>query len=201
MPRTLEFFFDLMSPYSFLASTQLEALGQRTGATVRWRVMYLPGVMKATGNQGPTAVAAKAMYSLKDINDWAKHYKLPPVELPDPFPFVSTNADRLAIAIEELDPAKSIEFCKQMFKRIWLERANCNDPAVISVLLLSLGLDAPALLERIKQEDLKAKLKGNTDEAIERGAFGAPTFFVGDEMFVGNDRLMFVEQALMRQAL
>ncbi len=160
--------------------------------------MYLPGVMKATGNQGPTSVAAKAMYALKDINDWARHYQLPPIELPDPFPFVATNADRLAIAIEESDPKKSIGFCKLMFKRIWLERADCNDPAVLSVALLSLGLDAPALLERIKQEDLKAKLKANTDEAVARGAFGAPTFFVGEEMFVGNDRLMFVEQALLQ---
>jgi 2-hydroxychromene-2-carboxylate isomerase len=196
MGKSLDFFFDLMSPYSYLAATQVPALAERTGATVHWRPLYLPGVMKATGNHGPTAIAAKAMYSFKDCNDWAKHYGLPELRLPDDFPFISVTADRCAMVAEE--QGKLIPFVQRMFRKIWAEGGNCNDPAVIAQVLTEVGLDPEATLARAGTEEIKAKLRKNTDEAIERGAYGVPTFYVGDEMFVGNDRLMFVEKALTK---
>lgn len=185
-----------MSPYSYLASTQVSALAERTNATLRWRPLYLPGVMKATGNTGPTSIAAKAMYSFKDLNDWAKVYQLPPIELPDHFPFTAVLANRVGLVAEE--QGKLPEYAQKMFSRIWAERADCNDPAMVGGVLGQLGLDAEAVIARAGTEEIKARLKKNTDEAVERGAFGVPTFYVGDEMFVGNDRLHFVEQALKR---
>ncbi|MBS1148804.1 MAG: oxidoreductase [Myxococcaceae bacterium] len=185
-----------MSPYSYLASTQVEAIAERTNATLRWRPLYLPGVLKATGNTGPTSVAAKAMYAFKDVNDWAQHYRLPPIELPDNFPFTAVLANRVALVAEE--QGKIGEYSQKMFTRIWSERADCNDPAMIAGVLGQLGLDAEAVIARAGSDDIKARLKANTEEAVERGAFGVPTFYVGEEMFVGNDRLTFVEQALKR---
>jgi 2-hydroxychromene-2-carboxylate isomerase len=194
MGKSLEFFYDFMSPYSYLAATQLAELAQRTFATVRWRPLYLPGVMKATGNMGPTAVAAKAMYTLKDLNDWARHYKLPPVNLPNQFPFTAVLANRCALVAEE--HGQIAAFTLRMFKLIWADQGDCNDRAALCAVLTEVGLDAEAVMARAGTEEVKAKLRQNTEEAIERGAFGVPTFYVGDQMFVGNDRLMFVERAL-----
>ena len=185
-----------MSPYSYLAATQLTALSERTGATVRWRPLYLPGVLKATGNAGPTTVMTKALYMFKDLNDWAKHYGLPPVMIPSNFPFISALADRCALVAE--DHGKIVPYTLRRFKRIWAEQGDCNDVAVLSAVLTEVGLDAAATIAAAGTDEVKARLKKNTDEAIERGAFGVPTFYVGDEMFVGNDRLAFVEQALMK---
>lgn len=194
--RVVEFYFDLMSPFSYLAATRIDAIAASAGAEAHWKPFFLPGVMKATGNRGPTEIMAKAIYSLKDLNDWAKHLGLPPVELPDEFPFISLTADRLAFVAGE--HGKLREWCLRMFKKIWAERKDCNDVEVLTAELKAIGLDPAAAFERAKAEEIKAKLKANTDEAIERGAFGAPTFYVDGEMFVGNDRLMFVEQALRR---
>lgn len=187
-----------MSPYSYLASTRVLAVAERTKAALRWRPLYLPGVMKATGNTGPTSIAAKAMYNFKDLNDWTRHYGLPPIELPDNFPFTAVLANRVALVAEE--QGKIAEYSTKMFARIWAERADCTDPLMIAGLLGQLGLDAEAVIARAGSEEIKARLKQNTDEAVERGAFGVPTFYVGEEMFVGNDRLQFVEQALARVA-
>jgi 2-hydroxychromene-2-carboxylate isomerase len=194
--RSVEFYFDLMSPFSYLAATRIDAIAAAAGAEAHWKPFFLPGVMKATGNRGPTETFAKALYAHKDLNDWARHLNLPVIELPDTFPFLALTADRLAFVAAE--HGKMREWCQRMFKSIWVQRADCNDPAVLTAELTAIGLDPVASLERAKADDIKAKLKANTDEAVEKGAFGAPTFFVDGEMFVGNDRLMFVEAALKR---
>ena len=191
--KRLEFLFDLMSPYSYLAATRLPGLAQRTGATVTWVPVYLPGVMRAVGNRGPTEVAPKGVYTFKDINDWASHYGLPAIWLPDEFPFQAAAANRLCIAAGEKGPALALV----LFRKIWAERRDASDQAMQREALTEVGLDAAALLERGQSEEVRAQLKANTDEAVARGAYGVPTFYVErDLMFVGNDRLMFVEKAL-----
>jgi 2-hydroxychromene-2-carboxylate isomerase len=194
MGKSLEFLFDLMSPYSYLAATQLTAVGERTGAAVKWVPVYLPGIMRATGNRGPTAVPPKAVYTFKDVNDWARHYGLPPIELPDDFPFQAAAADRLCLVADE--QGKGAAFALAMFRQIWAARCNANDPAVMESALKEAGLDPPTALARGRSDEIRTLLKANTDAAVSRGAYGVPTFFVGEEMFVGNDRLMFVEKAL-----
>ena len=184
-----------MSPYSYLAATRLDGLRSRTNATVTWVPVYLPGIMRAVGNRGPMEVQAKGVYAFKDINDWAKHYGLPEILLPDEFPFQAAQALRLCLVAEE--HGKGPAFALAMFRRIWAERRNANDEATLREALGEVGLDVEQGLSRGQSDEIRAKLKANTEGAVSRGAFGVPTFFVGgDEMFVGNDRLHFVEKAL-----
>jgi len=184
-----------MSPYSYLAATQLHGLAQRTSATITWVPVYLPGVMRATGNRGPTEVVPKGIYLFKDINDWAKHYGLPEIWLPDEFPFQAAAGNRLVLAAEEQGRGK--ELALALFKKIWAQRKNANDESTWRDALGEVGLDADATIARSQSEEVRARLKANTEMAVARGAFGVPTFWVDkEEMFVGNDRLFFVEKAL-----
>jgi 2-hydroxychromene-2-carboxylate isomerase len=194
--KSVDFIFDLMSPYSYLAASQLEALEKRTGATFNWSPIFLPGLMKAVGNKGPLEVPFKAFYAIKDVNDWAKLYGLPKILPPAEFPFHAVAAQRAFIAAAE--HGKGPAFGLAMFRLIWHERRAANDEAVLTRALDAAGLDPKAALERSKTDPVKEKLRASTDAAIERKVFGVPTFFVGDEMFVGNDRLTFVEKALCR---
>ncbi|MBL8949259.1 MAG: 2-hydroxychromene-2-carboxylate isomerase [Myxococcaceae bacterium] len=195
MGKSLEFLFDLMSPYSYLAATQIPGLAQRTSASVTWVPVYLPGVMRATGNRGPTDVAPKAIYTFKDLNDWARHYGLPQIVLPDEFPFQAAAGDRLVLAAAEA--GKGPELALALYRKIWAERQNANDDATLRDAVTEVGLDPAVLMPRAQSDEVRARLKANTERAVERGALGCPTFFVdGDQMFVGNDRLMFVEKAL-----
>jgi 2-hydroxychromene-2-carboxylate isomerase len=140
-------------------------------------------------------VVPKGIYSFKDINDWAKHYGLPEIWLPDEFPFQAAVANRLCLAAGE--QGKLSELALALFTKIWAERRNANDESTWRDAVAAVGLDAAALIARGQSEEIRSKLKANTDEAVARGAFGVPTFYVEkEEMFVGNDRLMFVEKAL-----
>lgn len=197
MSSAVEFFFDFMSPYSYLAATRIEAMVAAVGATVTWRPCFLPGLMKATGNRGPAEIPAKALYVLKDVNDWAEHLGLPPVILPDTFPFLATQANRCALVAN--DEGKGAVFARAMFDAIWRDRRDPNDPAVLAEVLTQVGLDATKVLEVAGSPASKDRLRAATDEAVAKGAFGVPTFFVGDEMFVGNDRLDFLVKRLARR--
>ncbi len=194
MAKKLEFYFDLMSPFAYLAMTQLDALALRTKSTVEWKPVYLPGIFKASGNSGPTGVLAKAIYQVKDLNDWAKHYHLPPITLPDRFPVASALANRVALVLE---PGLVGDFAQHLAPRIWHENVDASVPEVVAQSLTVIGVtDAAAIIAKASTPELKDLLRVKTDEVIARGAYGVPTFFVGDEMFVGNDRLHFVEKAL-----
>jgi 2-hydroxychromene-2-carboxylate isomerase len=191
-----DFLFDVMSPFSYLASTQLDAVAKRTGATFRWVPVHLPGVIRDSGNKAPLEIPAKALYFFKDCNDWAGHYGLPPIVMPDDFPSSGAAAGRAMLAADEL--GRGSAFGAAMFKAVWVDHRSTKDEAVIAAALTAVGLDAAKCLERSKSDELREKLKANTKDAVDRGAFGVPTFFVGGEMFVGNDRLTFVEKALCR---
>src|SRR5581483_2130920 len=164
-----------MSPYAYLAATQLEAVGRRTGATFNWFPIYLPGLMKAVGNKGPLEVPFKALYAMKDVNDWAKHYGLPELQIPSDFPFTAVIAQRAFIAAAER--GKGPAFALAMYRSIWAEGKSPRDEAVIASALSEAGLDVAACLERSKNEEVKARLKANTEAAVERSVFGVPTFF------------------------
>ena len=193
MPKTLQFYFDLMSPYSYLAATQVEAVVARTSGSLKWRPVYLPGVFKATGNTGPTAVMAKAMYTLKDLNDWAQWLKLRPMVLPSTFPFIAAQADRVALMLDE---ALVGRFVRHLGARIWHDGADCSQPEVLAEAISAVGADPVATMASAQTQEAKDRLRASTDELVERNGYGVPTFFIGDEMFVGNDRLHFVERAM-----
>jgi len=193
MARRLEYFFDYVSPYSYLADSQVPALVHRTGAELVHRPFLLGGVMKAAGNSPPATVAAKARYMPTDIARWLRRYGLG-FEFNPHFPVNTVKAMRGAlVALEQgVFPA----YHQAMFRAMWLEKKNLGDEAVLGAVIEAAGLDAGAILARAGEDAVKERLRANTEEAVARGAFGAPTFFVGDGMFFGNDRLDFVEEAL-----
>ena len=195
--RQLEFFFDFMSTFSYLAAMRVEDVAARSSAQVRWRPCYLPGILKATGNRAPIEIPAKAMYALQDATRWAAHLKLPPFVLPEPFPFNSAQANRVALVLERSGALPP--FAKAMYRRLFAEGADGASVEVIGGVLASLGHNVADVLAAANGDDVRAQLKENTEEAVRRGAFGLPTFFVGEDMFVGNDRLDFVERALTSQ--
>jgi 2-hydroxychromene-2-carboxylate isomerase len=196
MSRVVEFFFDFMSPYSYLAATRVEAVVAPAGASVRYRPCFLPGVLRATGNRGPAEIPAKLAHTFKDLSDWTEALGLPPLQVPATFPFLTTQANRAALVA--IDEGQGNAFVRPMFEAIWRDGRDGSDEGVIAEVLTAAGLDAARVLAAASSPALKERLKAATDEAVARGAYGVPTFFLGDEMFVGNDRLDFVARRLAR---
>jgi 2-hydroxychromene-2-carboxylate isomerase len=193
MARTLEFYFDYGSPYSYLADTQVEAIAQRAGAALERKPMLLGGVFKATGNQSPAELPAKSKWSAFDMPMWAHHYGVP--FKPNPHFPVNTLALMRGAAAAQLDGLFD-RYHPAMFKAMWVDGRNLNDIKEVAAVLTEAGLDAARFGQRIQDQDAKDRLKATSDEAVARGVFGAPTLFVDDMMFFGNDRLPFVELAL-----
>lgn len=193
MSKTVEFFFDFVSPATYLAFTQLPKIAARTDAEIAYKPFLLGGVLKAAGNQTPMSVPAKAAWMLKDLERFAKRYRVDLTFNPH-FPFRTIELMRGAIWAQEIN--KLAVYSETMFKAIWADALNVGDESVVRELLTSIKLDPAEFQEAISKQDIKDKLRANTDDAVNRGAFGAPTFFVEDEMFWGQDRLDFVEEAL-----
>lgn len=191
--RELEFFYDFVSPYSYLASTRVEAVAARAGATIRWRPFLLGGVFKATGNRAPIETPAKGPYMWRDLLRWATRLGVP-FAMPATFPVSSVLSLRTALAVEQR--GKLVPFTHAMYRAYWAEGQDLSQPEVVAKVASSVGLDGSAMVEAAAEQ--KAALAAQTQDAIDRGAFGAPTFFVAGDMFVGNDRLDFVEEALGR---
>ena len=195
MPGTLEYFFDYASPYSYLANSQVAGLLERTGAEIVYKPMLLGGLMVATGNSPPATVPAKGPYMAQDIARWLERYELPFAFNPH-FPPRTITALRATLVALEEDPARFAALKDAIFGAVWVDKLDPNDREALAAVIESAGFDAAHLLERCGDQAIKDQLKANTEEATERGAFGAPTFYIGDQMFFGNDRLDFVEAAL-----
>lgn len=196
MERQVDFYFDVVSPYSYLAFGRVERICQEAGAELVLRPMLLGAVHNAVGITAPIEVRSKASYQLRDIQRWAEYYGLP-MRFPEPFPFRTLKTMRAAVAGEDLEP-----FVREAFALYWeeggapkgMEEADEDGP--VREVARRIGRDPEEVLEKAASGEAKEALKGATAEALERGVFGAPAFFVGDEMFWGNDRLHFVEAAL-----
>jgi 2-hydroxychromene-2-carboxylate isomerase len=193
MARTLEFYFDYGSPYSYLADSQVEAIAKRAGAVLARKPMLLGGVFKATGNASPMTVELKSKWSAFDLPMWARFYGVPFNRNPH-FP-VNTLALMRGAAAAQIDGLFE-RYHPAMYKAMWVDGRNLNDIKEVAAVLTAAGLDAQKFGNRIQDQDVKDRLKSTTDDAVARGVFGAPTMFVGDLMFFGNDRLPFVEMAL-----
>jgi 2-hydroxychromene-2-carboxylate isomerase len=192
--KRVEFFFDLSSPYSYLAATQLPSLCRRNGAELVYRPMVLYAVFRAAGNTLPAEVPHKARWMGQDLMRWAKHYGIP-FRMSSHFPVNAIKAMRLIL----VDEAKAQAVTDAAFAAMWAEDRNIAAEAELRAIATAGGLDADAALRAIEEPRIKDQLRANTDEAIARGTFGAPAIFVGDELFWGNDRLSFVEAALTEQ--
>ena len=191
--KAVDFFFDLSSPYSYMASTQLPQICARAGAELRYRPMVLHAVFQATGNTMPARVEAKARWMFADLARWAQQYGVP-FRMSSHFPVNAIKAERMIL----VDPGKAQAVADAAFAAMWADDRNLGDAAVLHDIARQAGLDPEQAMKAIEEPRIKEQLKANTDEAIKRGVFGAPAIFVGDDLFWGNDRLHFVEELLRK---
>ena len=195
MSKTAEFFFDVGSPAAYLAWTQLPGLCHGTGARIDCRPMLLGGVFQATGNQSPTSVPAKGKYMMADLQRHAQRYGVPFMHNPH-FPINTLSLMRGATALQMQQPERFDAYVDAVFRAIWVDQKNMNDPQVVAAVLQEAGFDPAALLAQAADPQVKERLKAMTQDAVARGVFGAPTFFVDGHMFWGQDRLDFVKEML-----
>ncbi|HEN8710697.1 2-hydroxychromene-2-carboxylate isomerase [Pseudomonas putida] len=195
MSKTVEFFFDLGSPASYLAWTQLPALCVRHGATLRYRPMLLGGVFQATGNASPVMIPAKGRYMFTDLGRFAARYGVP-FGLPPGFPINTLALMRGLVGTQLRTPERFEALLAALFNGLWAQRRNLGDAAVLEQVLAENGFTAAEFQLLTGDAEVKAALKQATEEAVERGVFGAPTCFVDGQMYFGQDRLDFVADAL-----
>ncbi|MEO7337666.1 MAG: 2-hydroxychromene-2-carboxylate isomerase [Caldimonas sp.] len=195
MDRQIEHFFDFGSPTSYLAWTQLPKIAAATGAAIRWRPMLLGGVFKATGNSSPVTVPAKGRWMNADIARWARRYDVPFAFNPH-FPINTLTLMRGAAGILQRQPQDFERYLETIFPAMWCTPKNLGDIEVLGGVLAGAGFDPAAFGALVADPEVKARLVATTEEAVGRGVFGAPTTFVGDQMFFGQDRLDFVREAL-----
>jgi 2-hydroxychromene-2-carboxylate isomerase len=193
--KDLEFYFDVGSPASYLAWTQVPRIARETGATVHYRPMLLGGVFQATGNRSPMEVPLKSHWMKNDLARFAQRYGVPYRHNPH-FPINTLMLMRVAIGLQMRQPDKLLPYGDAVYRAIWAEGRDMNDPAEVGAVLQHAGFDARGLLALTQDAEVKEQLKAVTQAAVARGVFGAPTFFVGDQMFWGQDRLDFVKEAL-----
>lgn len=191
------FYFDLASPYSYLCSTQIEGIAQRTRTTILWRPIVLGAVFNTLGIVAPATIPAKAEYMLEDLKRWAKYYDVPFLFSPQ-FPFNAMTMHRAIVAAQTLvseDVGQQIAHAA--FHAAWGQGKDLTQEDVIVELADEHGADGSTILQATQDQHIKDLLRKNTEEAIEVGCFGAPCIVVDEELFWGNDRLQFVEAALM----
>jgi 2-hydroxychromene-2-carboxylate isomerase len=193
--KTVEFYFDVGSPASYLAWTQLPTLCTESGANLVYKPMLLGGVFQATGNASPAAVPAKGRYTNIDFQRYARRYDVP-FTLNPHFPVNTLNLMRAVIGVQIRQPERFPTVLAAIFKALWVDALNLNQPELIAATVIRAGFSLEEIQGLISDPEIKAALKNNTDEALQRGVFGAPTMFVGNEMFFGQDRLDFVREAL-----
>lgn len=192
MPKTIEFLFDVGSPTTYLAHRRLPAVVARTGAQVDYIPVLLGGIFKATGNAPPGLVASRGRWMNIDMARYAAREGITLVHNPD-FPINTITMMRMLTAAR--GTANFDRLAETLFSAMWEHPRNMGEPEVLADTLRASGFDPEEQLAAANDPDVKAALVKATEYAVSRGAFGAPTFFVGDEIFFGQDRLDWVEQA------
>ncbi len=196
--KTLEFVFDFASPNAYLVHKVLPGLLARTGAKLDYKLCLLGGIFKATGNKAPMIqfadIKGKVAYDRIEFNRFITRHGLTDFKMNPHFPVSTVLAMRGAVVAEM--EGKLAPYIDAVLHHMWEAPKKMDDPDVFVAALHESGLDGAALAERTQEAGVKAKLIENTDNAVARGVFGIPTFFVGNEMFFGKERLDQVEEAL-----
>ena len=193
--KEVEFFYDIVCPYAYLGATQIESVASRANAQVRWKPFLLGGVFRAIGsadNQMSVMSPGKLNHNRLDMHRWAEHFG---VELN----FPSAHPRRTVLALRALLAAGEeyrIPVTMALFRAYWVENRDITAPDVVSGIVTEAGADGDRCVEAASTVPIKDQLRERTDEAVARGVFGAPAFFVDDELYWGQDRLDFVERAL-----
>jgi 2-hydroxychromene-2-carboxylate isomerase len=198
MTRSIDFYFDVGSPAAYLAWTQLPRIAAEARAELDYRPMLLGGVFQATGNQSPMTVPAKGRYMLDDLARYAARYKVPFRHNPF-FPINTLTLMRVATGLQMREPARFVPYVDALYRAIWVDARNMNDPATVAGVLQQAGFDPAAVMALAADPQVKERLKTLTQEAVDRGVFGAPTFFLDGQMYWGQDRLDFIQHALQPQ--
>jgi 2-hydroxychromene-2-carboxylate isomerase len=189
----LEFFFDYSCPYAYLGSTRVDELAARTGAELEYKPFLLGGVFKAI-SEGDGELAAQAPARARmnglDMQRWAEHWNVP-LRMPNGHPNRTVLALRATLASGDIRRAS-----RALFAEYWAEARDLSEPDVVAGALDRAGFDGAELVRRAEAPEIKSELRRRTDEAVERGVFGAPSFFVQGELYWGQDRMDFVERAL-----
>lgn len=201
MPRSVEFFFDCSSPWTYLGFETLVAAAREDGFGVCFRPFLVGGVFNTVNpsvyEMRAAATSPKTRYFWKDMHDWIRRSGLAIKFPPTIFPINSARAMRCCLIAADAGVAEA--FARRTFQLYWGEDRDIADPAVLAEACAAAGIDAPATLEAADSPEMKARLRANTDEIIARGGFGTPTFFVGGtDMYFGQDRIVLVREAMAR---
>lgn len=198
---TVDFIFDFASPNAYLAHQAVGGIAKRTGATFNYVPALLGGVFKATGNQAPFVafgnIPAKLAYEQLEFQRFMEKHEITKFKFNPNFPINTLLMQRGAIAAEK--EGRLGDYIEAGLVHMWEEPKKMDDPEVYAAAFTASGFDGAAMLEATQDPAVKAKLIENTNKAVERGVFGIPTFFVGEEMFFGKDRLDQVEEAILRR--
>jgi 2-hydroxychromene-2-carboxylate isomerase len=193
-----QFMFDVGSPNAFLSHEAIPEIEKRTGATFEYVPILLGGIFKATNNKSPAESLAgiknKREFHALETERFVRRFKVQPYVFNPFFPVNTLNLMRAAIAAQ-LEGVFE-KYVEAAFHHMWREPKKMDDPEVAVKALTASGLDGAKLLTRAQEPEVKAKLLENTQSAVERGAFGSPTFFVGKEMFFGKEQLREVEEMI-----
>ena len=195
-----EFLFDFGSPNAYLAYRVLPTIEQRTGVSFVHVPVLLGGIFKATNNQSPVQayahIPSKLAYEQLEMQRFIGHHDLYEFKMNPFFPVNTLLIMRAAVAAEIDGRLPAYE--EAVMRHMWAEPKKMDDPAVVQAALEASGLDGARLLARTQDADVKRGLIANTEQALARGVFGLPAFFVGDAMYFGKDRLRDVEEEIVR---
>lgn len=195
MAKRVEFWFDLGSPAAYLAWKRLPAFARRTGAEIVHRPMLLGGVFKATGNASPITIPAKGKWLLEDLARAARKDGVP-LAYPPGFPLNTLPLMRAATGLQLREPARFAPYVDAMYDAMFGQPRDLREEQALAEVLAAAGFAPAQILALAADPEVKQALIKNTEEAVARGVFGAPTFFVGEEMFWGQDRMDAVAEAL-----
>lgn len=197
MTQTVEFIFDLVSPNAYLAWWPLREMLERQGAELEITPVFLGGMHKLTGNAPPFArdaeIRGKNAYASLEMRRFIDRHGLTGFRMPEQFPFNTILPQRMLLAA---DGAERVALAEALLNALWEDGVSAGDPDALATAASAAGLDAPAIMAATQEDAVKQRLIANTDSAVERGAFGIPTFFVGDEMWFGKERLGQIEEFL-----
>ena len=193
MSKTIDFYFDFASPASFLGYTQIEGIAERTGATLVWKPMLLGGVFKATGNASPVLIPAKGRWMTDDIMRWAERHGTF-LRYPEGFPLNTLALMRGAVGYQMREGQERFRrYVDLIYRAIWQQQIDLRDAETLVGLLRDHDFDPDAFLLMVAEPEIKQALTAATEAAVERGVFGAPTFFIDGVMHFGQDRMDWVE--------
>jgi len=196
MANSIDFHFDFSSPYSFLASEQIEALAARHGRSVAYKPLLLGVVFKASGSAPLTEqYGPKASYSVHDFERSARFVGVA-YRHPSKFPIGAVAASRAVLSLQRDQPDRASAFVHAVFRAFFQQGRDISDVAEVARIAQEIGLDGPALLQAAQEPAIKDALRRRVEEAIALGVFGAPTIVVDGEVFWGNDRLPQIERWL-----